>query len=337
MTKKYLLFFILFFATRVSAEPLIIYATVPELAEIVKQIGAQEVIVESFASPGEDPHFVQAKPSFIKKLSIADAFVYVGLDLELGWAPTLVSGSRNLKIKYGEDGDIDCSKAVKALGVIDQGVDRSMGDLHEKGNPHYLLDPVNGIEVAKYLASRLSKLRPASKELFFSNFNKFRKQLGEALIGRELFKKYEIEKLMELDNYGKLEEFLTKENDLNKLTGWLKTAKSIKGMTYIADHDLWPYFAKRYGLIYVDSLEPKPGIPPTTKHLASIISKMRKENVKLIFSTPYYDSRHALFVSENTEAQIIKMAHQVGSRKKALTYFDLCNYNIQELVDNSKK
>ncbi len=313
------------------AVPLKVCATVPDLGDLVSVIGGESVQVTTFVKPTEDPHFIQAKPSFVKLLSEADLLVLNGLDLELGWIPVLLQGARNPKIRAGEPGYLDASEVVAPLEVAEQIADRSHGDVHPRGNPHYLVDPVNGLRVARFISKRLSELLPEKKNEFASRLNKFESDLSMLLIGSELTGKYDLEKLMTLAELGKLKEFLESQGELAKYNGILRPLLDIRGTEVVADHNLWPYFAKRIGFEFLGFLEPKPGIPPTTKHLKSVIESMRLSGVRVILANPYYDSKHAEFVAGATDGKIAQMAHQVGSRPGINSYLSLCRYNIVEL------
>ena len=174
-----------------ATSPLKACATVPELGSLVKEIGGNQVVVTVFAKGTENPHFVEAKPSFIKDLSQADLFVQLGLEMELGWAPGLLQNATNGRVLPGAPGFLDASAAITPLEIPTGTVDRSLGDVHPYGNPHYLADPLNGLKVAALIRDKLTELRPGQKAYFQERYQTFRQKLGTALVGDKLAKKYD--------------------------------------------------------------------------------------------------------------------------------------------------
>jgi len=315
-----------------AAAPLEVFATVTDLADLARVVGGEQVAVSAMARGREDAHFLEAKPSFVKELSKADLFLQVGMDLELGYVPLLLQNARNERVLPGNPGLLDASSAVTPLDVPAGVVDRSMGDVHPYGNPHYLLDPLNGLKVARLIADRLAQLRPEARAYFEERYAAFRARLGDALVGVELAAKYEAEKLARLDELGKLDEFLAAQGDTAKLGGWLAQARGLRGTKVVGDHPLWPYFVRRFGLDVIGHLEPKPGIPPTTAHLGQIVARMKEQQVRVILSAVYYDPRHAALVAGATGARVAALAHQVGAREGAGDYLGMIDYNLREVV-----
>ena len=279
-----------------QAEPLRVCATVPDLGDLVRRVGGDEVSVTVFAKGTDDPHFLDAKPGFIRDLSRADLYVEVGLELEVGWAPVLLQNARNARVLPGQPGHLDASRAITPLEVPSGEVNRSMGDVHAAGNPHYLLDPENGLAVARLIRDRLSELRPDAAGGFRRRYDAFEQELRAAK------------------------------------ARWGEALSKARAVKVVVDHNLWPYFAKRYGLQVVDRLEPKPGLPPTTRHLAAVVEEMKLNQVRLVLSSPYFDPHHADFVARATGARIVPLAHQVGSRPGTEDYIRMVSYNIEHLV-----
>jgi ABC-type Zn uptake system ZnuABC Zn-binding protein ZnuA len=207
-----------------------------------------------------------------------------------------------------------------------------MGDVHPLGNPHYLLDPLNGLLVAQLIKDRLTELRPEKKAFFEERYATFYRKIGDGLVGEKLARKYDFEKLALLYEEGKLEPFLKEQKEDGSLGGWLGMMLPYRGNKVVTDHTLWPYFARRFGILVVGFMEPKPGISPTTSHLQSLIAQMKAEGVKVILSSPYFEVRYAQFVSKNTGAKIALLAHQVGSRPGTDDYIKMIDYNVKQLV-----
>ncbi len=320
-------------APAAEEEPLKVCATIPDLGSLCKEVGGDEVQVTVFAKGPQDPHFLDARPSFIKDLSRADLFIIVGLDLEIGWAPNLWQNARNGAVLPGAQGFLDASSAITPREVPASGfIDRSMGDVHPRGNPHFLLDPVCGLKVAAAIRQKLEALRPGKREYFSSRYEAFAERLDSALVGEKLAAKYDASKLAILAEHGKLEEFLKSQGDAEALGGWLKRMAPFHGAPVVADHNILPYFAARFGLDVVGFLEPKPGIAPTTKHLTEIIEKMKSLKIRGIITVPYFDSRHVRFVEEQTGAAAIELAHECGARAGTDDYLSMVEYNVSQVA-----
>jgi ABC-type Zn uptake system ZnuABC Zn-binding protein ZnuA len=315
-----------------GSKPLQVCATVPDLGNIAQEIGGEQVKTTVFAKSQEDPHFVEAKPSFIKALSQADLFLQIGMDLEIGYAPVLLQNARNNRVLIGAPGFVDCSRVITPLEIPTGPVDRSMGDVHPAGNPHYLLDPINGLRVARLIKDRLAELQPERKTFFEGRYTNFHRKTGEALVGEKLARKYDFEKLALLYEEGKLEAALKEQKEESSLGGWLGMMLPYRGAKVVADHNLWPYFARRFGILVAGFMEPKPGISPTTSHLQSLIGQMKAEGIKAVLASPYFVTRYAEFVSKNTGAKIVLLAHQVGSRPGTGDYLSMIDYNVRQVA-----
>lgn len=314
-----------------QAQPLKACATVPELGSLVQEVGGEQATLTVFAKGTENAHFVVPKPSFIKALSTCDVYIQVGLDLEIGWAPPLLQNARNGAILPGGQGYIDASTAITPLEVSSVPVDRSMGDIHPFGNPHYLLDPMNGLRVARLLRDRLSVLRPTNAPYFAERYADFRRRLGVALVGQALADAYDFEKLAVLARHGRLEAFLKSQGQEALLGGWLGSLRPHAGNKLVGDHNAWVYFAQLFGFDMVAYLEPLPGIPPTTKHLNTVIELMKANGVRAVLAVAYYDPRYAQFISENSGAAVVPMAVQADSRPGTAHYLDMVDYNVKQL------
>lgn len=311
------------------AEPLRVFTTTPDLADLVREVGGDRVSVSAMIRGRDDPHFAEARPSFIKELSQADLFVQVGLELEVGYVPLLTQNARNARVLPGASGFLDASRAIVPLDVPTSPVDRSMGDVHAAGSPHYLLDPVRGVEVAGLVAARLAELRPEDAEHFRSRLEVFRSRVAAAMVGEALAAKYDAFKLAQLAEQGGLDAFLRGQGDREALGGWYAAMLPLAGSKVVDDHWMWTYFARRFGLVVVGHLEPRPGIPPSTSHLRGIVERMKADNVKALIASPYYDPRHAEMVATATGARVIELAHQTGGRDGADTWLSMVDYNVR--------
>ncbi len=310
-------------------------ATVPELGSLVREIGGEQVSVTVFSRGTEDPHFVEAKPSFVKALSKADILVVTGLFLESAWVPALLQGARNPAVAIGGRGYLDASSVIEPLQVLTGRVDRSQGDVHPAGNPHYLSDPINGLKVARLIRDKFIELRAEQRKRFEDRYDSFAQKVARLLIGDELSKKYsgvDLPKLALLFEHGKLAEFLKGQGQENMLSGWLGMMEPFFGAKAVDDHNMWPYFARRFGIRIVEHLEPKPGIPPTAAHLRTVIDRMKTEQIRIVLANAYYDPRHAQFVEKQTGAKIVKMAHQAGARPGTDDYLSMVDYNVGQLA-----
>ena len=325
------------FAAR--AEPLAVCASVPDLGDIARLVGGDDVTVTVLTKGPQDPHNIEAKPSFVRVLHGADAFIQIGLELEVGWAPVLLNTARNSSIQPGGPGYIDASESVRPLAVPEGTVDRSRGDVHALGNPHYLLDPLNGIRVATLLAERFATLRPTKRSAFASRLDTFRLRLARVMFGAPLVEHYreELPKLISLLERGGTQHFFTfleQQKQLSMLGGWLGTLRPHAGARFVTDHDTWAYIAARFGFNVVAFLEPKPGLSPSTKHLGNIVrlASDKEERIAAVLSCVYFKKRHAEFVARHAGVPVVPMAHQSGSRPRTEGYIEMLDYNVEQLA-----
>ncbi len=278
-----------------------VVATTQDLAAIAQEVGGDRIVIDSIARGYQDPHFVEAKPSFILKLQRADLLIVVGRELEIGWLPPLVQQSRNAKIQPGAEGYLDASQHARILDVPQGQVTRAMGDVHPLGNPHFWLDPENGLIVAKDVAAKLSQFRPQDKAYFDQRLVDFTGRLGEA------------EKR------------------------WLAMMAPYKGVKVVTYHRSFPNFADRFGLDVIGYVEPRPGIPPTPQHTLDLINEMKGQNVKIVMVEPYFDLKTPNAIGRSTGAQVLVMPPSVGGVKDTSDYLKLFDYNINLLVNAIKQ
>ncbi len=310
-------------------------ATVPDLGSLLREVGGERIAVTVFAKGTEDPHFLEAKPSFIKALNECDLYVQVGLELEAGWAPALLQNARNAQVLRGSAGFLDTSQAIAPLDVPTQAIDRSMGDVHPFGNPHYLADPLNGLAVAGLIVQKLGELRPLDKGYFESRYADFSQRLAASLVGGTLARRYPIEdvkKFAQLFERGKLKAFLDSQGQGAHLGGWLGLLQRYYGTKIVDDHNLWPYFAHRFGLVIAGHMEPKPGIPPTTQHMQELVQRMQTNAIKIVITSAYFDPRHGQFLAEHTGARVLALANQVGAWPGTDDYLAMIDYNVKQLA-----
>ena len=266
-----------------------------DLAALAQEVGGDKVDVESIARGYQDPHFVDAKPSFLLKLKRADLLIVVGLELEIGWLPPLITQSTNPKIQVGAPGYFDASRFAKILEIPTGQVTRAEGDVHPLGNPHYWLDPENGLRIAKGIADKLSQMRPGDAAYFAQRYTDFEQRLKQA--------------------------------DQR----WLAEMKPYEGRKIVTYHRSWPNFAEHFHLNVVGYVEPRPGIPPSPQHTVELIRQMKQENVKVIVVEPYFDLKTPNSVARETGGQVLVLPPSVGGEKEITDYFKLFDYDISKL------
>ncbi len=317
----------------IGAEPLRVVASVPELGAIARAVGGEDVVVTVLARPTDDPHRVEAKPSFVVELARADLLLSTGFELEIGWLPPLISNARNPRIRIDAGGHIEAAKLVaQPIGIPVGQVDRSAGDVHAHGNPHVMLDPAVGLAVAEVVARRLAELQPEAGEGIVTRLAAFRLALGTAMAGEAIASKLDIGKLIQLDDYGRLYEFLDQQGLGGSLAGWWGAMRPLAGANIAADHDLYPYFARRFGLRIVTLLEPKPGVPPSTRHLAAVAARMRELHVKVLLATAYFDRRAIDLTAKASAATVVDMAHQAGVLPGTDDYVAFIDANVRAVA-----
>jgi ABC-type Zn uptake system ZnuABC Zn-binding protein ZnuA len=268
-----------------------------DLYDIAKAVGGNRIEASHIGEGYQDPHFVEAKPSFVLKLRDADVWAFVGLDLEIGWMPLLINGARNAKVRPGGSGYLDVSTAIPLLDVPQGKVDRSQGDVHPLGNPHYWLDAENGKRIAHLFRTKFSELDPAGAAHYAANEKNFAERLDAAA------------------------------------RGWADDLATIRGKPVVAWHTSWRYFAEYTGMNIVGFMEPKPGVPPSPSHLAGLIQTMKRTGAKVIIMEPFYDRKMADFVARNTGATVLILPPSVGGDKSVGDYITLMQQDISRLAE----
>jgi len=311
-----------------------IVTTTTDLRSIAEAVGGDKVTVTNLATGYQDPHFLETKPSYMMKARRADVWIRVGMELEIGYEEPIIDGSRNRRIRIGTLGHLDVSKDVMRLEVpTTQKVDRSMGDVHPLGNPHYWLDPLNGKVVATNIADRLAQLRPADAAYFRANAAAFHKRIDESLFGKGLVAKLGGENLCAILQRGQLAEALKGRNLETDLAGWVGQLWPYRGAKVVTYHRSWSYFAHRFGLEVIDELEPKPGVPPSPRHVREVIESMNAQNVRVILVEPFYERRTPNLVAGKTRARVVPIPNAVGGTPEASDYLALFDCIVARLVE----
>jgi zinc/manganese transport system substrate-binding protein len=277
-----------------------VITTTEDLAAIAREVGGDRITVEALARGYQDPHFVEAKPSFILKLQKADLLVVVGRELEIGWLPPLIQQSRNAKVQVGGNGYLDASTRARILDIPTGQITRAMGDVHPQGNPHYWLDPENGKIIAREITEKVTQLQPADRAYF-------EQRLGD---------------------------FTSRLNDAEKR--WTAMFAPYKGTKVVTYHNSLPNFAERFGLQVIGFVEPRPGIPPSPQHTLDVINDMKQQNVKLVLVEPYFDLKTPNAIGRATGASVLVLPPSVGGVKEVTDYFKLFDYDLNLMVNALK-
>jgi zinc/manganese transport system substrate-binding protein len=273
-----------------------VVTTISTFADLAKQVGGDRVEVKSLSRGYMDPHFVEPKPSLVIDLNRADLLVHVGLELEIGWLPPLVLGSRNEKIQIGMPGNLDASTKIPVLDVPTTKVDRSMGDIHPQGNPHYWIPPDNAVIIAREIAERLEQIDGGGAATYRANLKKF-------------------------------------EDAVAKKRGeWEKKAAPVRGTKVVTYHKSWSYVSKWLGLVEVGYVEPKPGIPAPPSHIAALIGLMRREGVKEILMESFYPRNTVQLIASKAGARMLVLPSDVGATPEIKDYFALVDAVINMLA-----
>ena len=271
-----------------------VVTTLPDYASLARDIGGDFVNVTVMAKPTEDPHFVDARPSFVVQLRTADVLIEGGAELEIGWLPPLLQNARNPKIEAGKPGRVVASQGIRLMNIPATAT-RAAGDVHALGNPHFMTDPIIGKAVAQHIAQAFAAVDPAHAASYEANGKKF-----EAAINA-------------------------------KLQEWGTAMLPFKGQSVVAYHDSWPYFAHRFGMNIDVFLEPKPGIPPSPSHLAEVIGQIKAQKIKAIIVEPFHDRKIAERVASATGAKVVDFAQYPGALPNSDSYIKLMDVLIARL------
>lgn len=272
-----------------------VVATTPDLASIAREIGGSTANVTALAKPTEDAHFVDAKPSHVVTLNRADVLIEGGAELELGWLPPLLENSRNAKIGAGAPGRVVASQGIRLM-EIPTSFDRSKGDIHALGNPHFLVDPMNAKIVAGNIAQHFAQVDPKNAAAYRANLAKFNSTID------------------------------------SKMTEWQRLLAPYRGAKIITYHKDYGYFANRFGIQIVENLEPKPGISPSPAHLASVIGTMKSTGARVILVQPFQNRRTAETVARQAGGVVLDVSQQPGGRPNTNSYFDMIDNTVRSLA-----
>jgi len=278
-----------------AADKIRVVATTTDLKALTEAVGGDLVEADALARGNQNPHDLEVRPSLMVKVRRADLLVMNGLELDQ-WAEVVIQGANNPKVIPGAPGRVDASQGILVLEVPTTRVDRSMGDVHPLGNPHYTLDPGMAPAITGNILEGLSRAAPQSRATFERNRKEFLARLDDAM------------------------------------AGWTRMMAPLKGARVIVDHNLWPYFLTRFGLLQANSIEERPGIPPTPGHLTKLIAVMKEERIKVILAAPWGDQKLAERIAQETGAKVVPMASAVGAVKGADNYLDTIDYNVKAVA-----
>ncbi len=280
---------------------LTVVATITDFGAIAREIGGDKVEVTSIAKGTEDSHFVDAKPSFIRMLNRADVLIEGGAELEIGWLPPLVNGARNSKILGDSPGHVVLGRYLRLIEVPSGPVDRSMGDVHPLGNPHFWLDPENGKIIARVLAEAFAKLDPGDSAYFQDNLKKMTERLNK------------------------------------KIGEWSKALEPYRGTKVVSYHKSYDYFFQRFGLELVGTIEAKPGMEPSPHYLNDLIQRLQGSGLKLVIVEPYRPRKSPQYVAQALKASLLILPEKVEGNASVKDYIGLFDYDVSQIVTALKQ
>ncbi len=328
---------LLSFSYSLLAEPLKVCVTTPDVESLVKSVGGDQVEVLCFTKGAQDPHVVDIRPSFVSTLNQTDVLIQVGLGIENAYLAEMMQRVKRSELRPGGAGNLNLGVNTLPLGSdYGKGIPDSF---HEEGNPHYLLDPVEGLRCSKEICDKLISLRPEAEKIFEDKHREFAKAWMVMFFGEAVAAKLKVQDFAEYADRESLEQ--TVQQALIKYADELKGVsgimKPLKGIQFVSDHDEWPWFARRFGLQILDQLEVTPGVPPTTQHLTKLVAKMKQQDVSLILSAPYFPIRYAKLVQRvNNKTIIVPMSHQTRARPGSEDYLKMIENNCRSMAQAKK-
>ncbi len=293
MKKLFLFLFLLLFPLNLFAK-INVVATLPIFGNLAEEIGGDRVLVTSLARGNQDPHFLDAKPSYAVALNKADLLVHGGLDLEVGWLPPVLNQARNGKILSGTPGNVNLSQGLQILEIPKVLLDRSMGDVHPLGNPHTWLEPNNVKLMVANIYQHLIQVDPQGKDYYLNRFQNFLQRMN------------------------------------SKLLQWDVQIKNFRNKEVITYHKSFSYFANWTGLKIIAMIEPKPGIPPSSSRVSDILKMLPNYKVKAILVENFYPKKIPQYLSEKTKIPMLDLPTDTGE-EGLNTYFDLMDHLIGEI------
>lgn len=317
--------------TNVKAAELKIVTTTTDLADITRAVVGGIAEISSITTGREDPHTLTARPSFIIRARDADIWIRIGMELEIGWEPVILRDARNPNIREGAPHHIDASAHVIRLEVPTQRVTRDQGDVHPQGNPHYWLDPLNGRLAAATIAERLSALYPAHKATFEEGLHRFERDLDTRMFGAALVESVGGEALWRAVAENRFEALLSQMGATAPTGGWYAAMRPHQGKTIVTYHRSWVYLTERFGLRSDLQLEPKPGIPPSAKHLATLVDESLARKAQVILQEPFYTQKAADFVAARSGAKVVVVPTMTGGTTEAASYLEMLDNVIRKL------
>ncbi len=325
-------------ASCIHAAPIRILTTTTDLKSITQMLTGDLAEVTSLTTGKEDPHDLTSRPSFVVKARQADMWIRIGLELEIGWESAVLRDSRNRRIQVGAPGHLDVSQGIEPLDVPTSNTGREAGDVHPHGNPHYWLDPLNGRIIAHNIATRLMTLFPEHKETFAANLRSFEQELDERMFGKDLIAKAGSgEKLWLMSTRGELDKFL-QDNQIKADNGsWYGKLAPYRGAPIATYHRSWLYFIRRFNLQLAGEIEPKPGIPPSGKHLLSLVDTFKEKGVRVILQEPFYSLKAAQLLSSRMGARIVVCPNCVNGGDGCDDYFKVMDNLVSKLSDALSK
>jgi ABC-type Zn uptake system ZnuABC Zn-binding protein ZnuA len=282
-----------------AADKVRVVTTTTDLKALAEAVGGDLVEVDALARGSQNAHDLEVRPSLMVKVRRADLLVVNGLELDQ-WAEVVVQGANNPKVIPGAPGRVDASAGILVLEVPRTRVDRSMGDVHPVGNPHYTVDPGMAPNITANILEGLVRVAPQHRAAFERSREQFLARLGQAM------------------------------------AKWAADMAPYKGAKVIVDHNMWPYFLTRFGLVQAGSVEERPGIPATPTHVTRLIAYMKEDKIKVILAVPWADHKLAERIAQEAGAKVVLVANGVGALKGTDTYLDTIDYNVKAVAQALK-
>lgn len=313
-----------------EARPLRVITTLGVLADLAREVGGTRVEVDALSDPARDPHYVQARPTLMKKARDADVLIEVGLDLEL-WAELVAEGSANSSIQRGQPGRIVASKGVRRLEIPSR-LTRASGHIHPYGNPHIWLDPVRVREMAETISEGLAEVDPDHAATYEKNLAAFRQKLDVALFGADLVNEVGGDRLIRLAEQDRLLEWLERHELADRLGGWFAKLAPLRGTSFCSYHKTWIYFAQRFGMKISIEIEEKPGIAPSARHREHVIREIGRSQTRFILMARFHDRRIADAIAERAAIPVLEVAIDVGA-DGSRSYFAFFEALLDRMVE----